>query len=46
MKVELTGLADGLYVGERGAKGDSKFGCLEKMELPLFEIGKNVEWEF
>lgn len=40
MKVELTGLADGVYVGERGAKDDSKFGRLEKRQLPLFRNGQ------
>lgn len=30
LKVELTGLPHGWNVGERGAKDDLKFGCLEE----------------
>lgn len=44
LKVKLTGLADGWYVGEGGARDESKFGCLDVGSC-LFQNGQKCERE-
>lgn len=44
LKEKLTGLADGQYVGEGGAKDESKFGCLDVWSC-LFQNRQKCERE-